>query len=232
MQLKRDKGHKVQWDNRMCSGICGVLKGSVLFKFHNREILCKKNEALFIPEGISYTLEYPEDSHLVLLNFKTLETHNEIKKIKDVNLYGHFKIIHNYFVLGNDTKNHYMFSEFYKILALFSDNSHGDKYTKIVKTAEKMMVDNLGNSEFVCRSIAEHFGISDVYLARLFKAENGIPPRKFLMKIRMDEAKSLLREHFSVTQVAQMVGYKDVFQFSKAYKNYFGYSPGLAKLKV
>ena len=122
-----------------------------------------------------------------------------------------------------------MFSELYKILAFFSDESHSDKYIKIVKGAEKIMVENLGNSDFVCRSIAEQVGISEAYLARLFKAENGIPPRKFLMKIRMNETKSLLEEYFSVTQVAHMVGDKDVFQFSKAYKNYYGYSPGLAK---
>ncbi len=225
LQFKRNKGHKVQWNNRMCSGICGVLKGSILFKFDDKEILCRKNEALFIPEGISYTLEYPEDAHLVLFNFKTLEIHDEIKKIKDTNLYSHFKTIHSYFVLENDSKIHYVFSEFYKILALFSDERHSDKYTKIVKSAEKIMVDNLGNSGFVCRNVAEQLEISEVYLARLFKAENGIPPRKFLMKIRMEEAKSLLEEHFSVTQVAQMVGYKDVFQFSKAYKNHYGYSP-------
>lgn len=231
VQLKRNKGYKVHWNNRVCSGICGILKGSVLFKFQDKEILCQKNEAIFIPEGITYTIEYPEDTHLVLFDFKMLEICNTIKKIKDTNLYSRFKIIHDYFVLGNDAKLHHMLAELYKILAMFSDESNKDKYTKIVKDAEKIMVDNLGNSDFMCRNIAEHFGISEVYLGKLFKAENGVSPRKFLIKIRMDEAKSLLEENFSVTQVSQMVGYKDVFQFSKAYKNFYGYSPGLSKLR-
>lgn len=229
VQIKRNKGHKVQWENRMCSGICNVLKGSILFKFDGKEILCKKNEALFIPEGMSYTLEYPEDSHAILFNFKTLEIHNEIEKIRDVNLYKYFKVIHNYFVIGNDVKFHHMCAELYKILALFSDERHETENARKVRIAEKIIVDNIGNSDFVCRNIAEQLGISEVYLGRLFKEENGISPRKFLIEARMEEAKSLLEEHFSVTQVSQMVGYKDVFQFSKAYKKYYGYSPKFAK---
>ncbi|HBB28715.1 MAG TPA: hypothetical protein DC000_05625 [Clostridiales bacterium] len=41
----------------------------------------------------------------------------------------------------------------------------------------------------------------------------------------MLEAKNLLQTNHSVTEVCFMVGYDDIFVFSKAFKNYYGVSP-------
>jgi AraC-like DNA-binding protein len=37
--------------------------------------------------------------------------------------------------------------------------------------------------------------------------------------------KILRRDHLQIKQVAVMVGYKNIYTFSEAYKNHFGYSP-------
>ena len=227
IQIKSNKGKTVHWDKRVCCGICCVLSGHMLFRFENETVECKKNDAVFIPEGIEYTIEYPQDTHFVLFNFKVLEPFSEIKKIENVNLYNHYKTVKNYFTMARDTKIHYVFSELYAVLARFSD--YKNKHNPMVDAAGKSIIENYNNSDFTCKDIAKDLGITDTYLRLIFKKEHGIPPGQYLLKTRMDEATYLLMDNMSVTKVAEMVGYKDVFQFSKAYKKYFGYSPKIAK---
>ncbi len=231
IQIKSNKGKTVHWDKRVCCGICWILSGHMLFRLENETVECKKNDAVFIPEGIEYTIEYPQDTHFVLFNFKVLEQFEEIKKIENVNFYNHFKAVRNYFTLGTDIKIHHVFSTLYEVLAKFSDYGSTNKYAAMVDMAEKAIIENYNNSDFTCKDLADKLGITDTYLRLIFKKQHGIPPGQFLLKTRMNEATYLLMDNTSVTKVAELVGYKDVFQFSKAYKKYFGYSPKIAKTR-
>ena len=53
----------------------------------------------------------------------------------------------------------------------------------------------------------------------------GMAPARYLKGIRMDHAKTLLEERVPVQHVAQAVGYGDIYQFSRAYKQFFGHAP-------
>ena len=56
---------------------------------------------------------------------------------------------------------------------------------------------------------------------------------EYHLNVRLKKAKDLLvTGKYSVADVAELVGYNDIFAFSKAYKKYFGYSPSLTKLNV
>lgn len=64
------------------------------------------------------------------------------------------------------------------------------------------------------------------YLSRLFKRYSDRSPQEHLIKVRIDEAKKLLRTtRISVSAVGSKVGYDDVMQFSKIFKKYTGVSP-------
>ncbi|MBQ8720188.1 MAG: helix-turn-helix domain-containing protein [Clostridia bacterium] len=72
--------------------------------------------------------------------------------------------------------------------------------------------------------LARSFGFERSYLFRLFKAKYGIGVKDYITEVRMKNAKRFLSEGHSVYQTAAMVGYKDEFNFSKAFKKYFGVS--------
>lgn len=81
--------------------------------------------------------------------------------------------------------------------------------------------------------ISRHFGIEKKALNRAFVKAFGITINQFVVKFRMDKAHELLSvEHRSVGQVALILGYKDIYTFSRAFKNHYHYPPGKLKLKL
>ena len=75
-------------------------------------------------------------------------------------------------------------------------------------------------------SIAEEFFYVPSYLTRLFKKYATINPNKYITKLRMEKASSLLiNRDLSIEQISVLVGYKNPFYFSKEFKRYYGVPP-------
>lgn len=75
-------------------------------------------------------------------------------------------------------------------------------------------------------AIANHFDISRNYLFQLCKKYYHHSPKKLLLDSKMSTAAQLLRQTAdSISEIAEAVGYRDTFQFSKMFKQYFGHSP-------
>ncbi len=62
-----------------------------------------------------------------------------------------------------------------------------------------------------------------------FVAEVGLPPLNYLLYCKMEQAKSLLKEHCSVRQAGVSVGMSDPYHFSKQFKKIVGISPSAYK---
>lgn len=77
------------------------------------------------------------------------------------------------------------------------------------------------------QGLAEKFGFSTEYLGKIFKKNIGETPQKYLTKLRMNEAKRLLLSSpdMEVQKIGELVGYKNAFYFSRAFKNYTGVQP-------
>lgn len=89
----------------------------------------------------------------------------------------------------------------------------------------KKILENISDCNLSCELIADKLSISEVYLRKLFAKHMGISPSKYIIKQRMEQARRYMIEGYSVTHTADDVGYSDIYQFSRAYKRYFGYSP-------
>lgn len=79
--------------------------------------------------------------------------------------------------------------------------------------------------------IAKQLGLDRRYLARLFKAHTGKSMQEFLVDVRMEEGKRLLKDGCSVAEAAQLVGYEDVSNFSKMFKKHYGITPAAVSHK-
>ena len=75
--------------------------------------------------------------------------------------------------------------------------------------------------------MAEALGYNRAYLSRVFKKQTGLSPVSFLLKMRLDKAKLLLRERTDLTveQISASVGLQDALYFSKQFRKRFGQSP-------
>lgn len=65
------------------------------------------------------------------------------------------------------------------------------------------------------------------YLCRLFRQEMNTTPHKYLSRLRLEAACSMLRQGDgrSVTEIARMCGYSDPLYFSRVFKKRYGVSP-------
>ena len=73
--------------------------------------------------------------------------------------------------------------------------------------------------------IAAMVNLERHYLSRIFKERTKKTMKQFLTEKRIAEAKRFLKQGYCVKETAAMVGYEDVFVFSKAFKKAVGKSP-------
>ena len=75
--------------------------------------------------------------------------------------------------------------------------------------------------------IAHNMYLSPVYISKIFKEETGESPINYLIKIRLEKARDILMtsDSGSIKNIANSVGYDDVYHFSKLFKKYYGISP-------
>jgi AraC-like DNA-binding protein len=78
--------------------------------------------------------------------------------------------------------------------------------------------------------LAVRASLSRAQFTRRFTAHVGLPPARYVLRVRAERARRLLTEtSMSVTQVATTLGYSDVAHFSRQYRQYTGHSPRRAR---
>ena len=105
--------------------------------------------------------------------------------------------------------------------SLFSSE---ENYSDTVATV-KSYIDYNYMGDISVGDIADRFGFERSYLYRIFKEKYGLGIKEYIIKVRMECAGALLLEGHPVGVSARAVGYKDEFNFSKAFKKYHGASP-------
>ena len=90
----------------------------------------------------------------------------------------------------------------------------------------KMIIDADYEHSLDITSLSKRLGISSNHLIRLFKRHNGLTPSKYITKIRVDKALTLLnREDLSIADIVYTTGFKSVSNFYKCFKAQTGHSP-------
>lgn len=75
-------------------------------------------------------------------------------------------------------------------------------------------------------SLAARAGLSPRYFSIKFKELIGMPVQAYIIKSRIERAQHLLlHAGMNVTEVADVLGYKDIFFFSRQFKQHTGKSP-------
>lgn len=94
-----------------------------------------------------------------------------------------------------------------------------------VQTAIQLMQANL-DEVLTMQEIAALIPLSLRQMERLFKRYYHIPPAQYYLRLRLQRAKELLSQtSMSIMQVTVACGFSTSSHFSKAYRNYYGYSP-------
>ncbi|MEJ2618038.1 MAG: AraC family transcriptional regulator [Ignavibacteriaceae bacterium] len=97
-------------------------------------------------------------------------------------------------------------------------------YNRMV-AAKEYIIENWNNM-ITIDSIAKEVFMSPYHFHRIFSSTFKTTPLKFHTDVKMKRIKELLQPGgYSISDIAAMSGYSDIFSFSKAFKKYFGFAP-------
>jgi AraC-like DNA-binding protein len=74
--------------------------------------------------------------------------------------------------------------------------------------------------------LAQAAGVSSTQVIRAFSAGTGMPPHSYLISLRVERAKALLRAGAGLAEAALDVGFSDQSQFTRHFKRLTGVTPG------
>lgn len=224
-----------------------ILKGKGVFSSANHEaVQLKAGDIFILPKGVPcfYQADGKEPwtyfwiglsglKIATMLSGSILSSKHYLRQVEDSNfcksLNKLFEAVHNPNVLTNDLLTESLiYQTFY-----YLDTEYPVKKKKQhianseqLKIASKYLHDNYDDHSCSIASLCNKLDVSRSYLYNLFKNGFNTSPQKFLIKIRMEEAKNRLKDSpSSIRQIAEAVGYIDEFTFSKAFKKYSGFSP-------
>lgn len=99
---------------------------------------------------------------------------------------------------------------------------------EILNRAEmaKAYLDQSLTSKFDLEKLAEAVALSKFHLIRCFKEVYKITPQKYFIHEKIELSKSLLKDR-SVSEVSQILGYRDIHSFSRQFKAITGIPPSM-----
>nr|WP_106781987.1 AraC family transcriptional regulator [Lysinibacillus timonensis] len=104
-----------------------------------------------------------------------------------------------------------------------------DKNSPIITKAIAFIQENYADHISIAE-LAEMLDIERRRFSELFEQHSGLSPIQYLTEYRIRVARELLRiGHYSIGDIAYLVGYQDHFYFSRVFKKHVGMSPSKYK---
>nr|WP_321027876.1 ATP-binding protein [Bacteroides sp.] len=93
--------------------------------------------------------------------------------------------------------------------------------------------ENFENQEFDVTTLASELCMGRSKLYMQFKQITGLTPNEFILKVKLDEAMFLLKNHseFNISEISIRLGFSSPRYFSKSFKSYFGVAPQAVRSK-
>ena len=102
-----------------------------------------------------------------------------------------------------------------------------EKDRELLEKCIRIVKDNFDNPQFDVTTLASELcmGRSKLYIQ--FKQMTGLTPNEFILKVKLDEAMSLLknRPELNISEISIQLGFSSPRYFSKCFKSFFGVAP-------
>ena len=222
---------KSKMNRRPAYGLAFALDGKISYLHNSTEINLFGSRVVLIPQGAAYEAVCTKEGSFAVINFHTVQELDtsefilfETPKIDAVR--NEFWTLHNSIINNSTHKNYNNLSIVYKILSLLSDNFEKHNTPPSLSKALSFIKNNISNPELSNPQIAEHAGISEVYLRKLFSSHLSVSVNKYIQDLRIEKAKKLLSETTtSITKISEKCGFSCIYYFCRSFKNKTGLTP-------
>ena len=207
--------------------IIRVVKGEGLYTFPESTFEVKPGDIFLTPPGtreIDFAGE--QDVHLQVVNFSAPDYwmdkpfvifHDEGRLRRLMN-----EIIED-LIFGNENRKDSLLAIAIDIFIECGEvKDAGDKVIQDVARHVRMNP----HLTYSIVELAQKCGCSESHFRAIFRKEMKMSPKSFVKKCKMDYAVRLMRdENLLVKEVADILGYNDIYEFSKQFKTVFGKPP-------
>ena len=115
--------------------------------------------------------------------------------------------------------------ELLKQVIAVMENRQSEVSRNIIDRAAEYMRQNFAGS-ISLESLADQYYLNPTYFSRMFRQHMGVTFTDYLIELRMERAKELLRQgRYKVYEVSSRVGYTSDKYFCRVFKQYTGQSP-------
>ena len=105
-------------------------------------------------------------------------------------------------------------------------------FSPVVDIVRAEIAKGVSDSTFSLEDFMKKLPLNYDYVRKLFKKEMGVTPHEYLLRERMELARSLILSGisnqysgYSVSQIAEACGFSEPLYFSRVFKKYFGVAP-------
>lgn len=209
------------------------LSGKSIVVFNGKQLETTEDTIRFLPAGEmnEYTVDRIERGECIDIVFDTnmpitdeafVLNLKQSEKIKSL-----FKKIFSAWVAKNDGYYFECISIIYKIFSeLQKKNYIPESQFDSIKPAIDYIERHFLDKKITTEGLASCCAISYTYINKLFVKKFGVPPIKYSIQLKINYACDLLKsELYTISQIAEICGYNDIYFFSRQFKEYMGLSP-------
>lgn len=206
------------------------LVGGASFFYNGERLTVEEGDITFAPAGLEFHKE-AEEGKILVIHFTAKEPlPREFLRFKPKNpryFIDYFTELQQVWLKKQVGYEHQAKMLFYKILYEMErewaeKKPSGGRLTEVFDYIHGHFIDQKLSVE----RLAARCGMSDTYFRRLFTAEFGITPLKYINALRLHHAKELLRaDYYTVEEIAELCGFNNINYFSFFIKKETGLSP-------
>lgn len=227
--------HSYYRKNRHCWAISVKFAGKTTYTSEGKVHISDPDHIVLLPKGAAYRLNYEELGECFMVEFEAdydgaspsitsyavSRKHDFVNKAINLERLWTFK---------KPAYELFCISGMYDLLAKLHETELSGYYSsgkyKVIEPAIKYLEENYADPDLSSEDMARVAGISSVYFRKIFSIVFGQSPMRYLQSVRMEKAKDMLSGDYTpITDIAESVGFKSIYYFSKTFKKVTGYTP-------
>jgi AraC-like DNA-binding protein len=230
--LYTTKGTRVRREGR--EGWAFVLKyeGETVYICNGKRHISDSSSILLLPRGCSYEWCCTRSGHFLIVEFQCDATHEEILcfAVKESDRFlQDLRAMEQRLLLKRGLWRVASIRDVYSILLRLVEESEkrylpNDKKEKIAPAIEYIATHY--TTTVTNDDLASLCGVSTVYFRKLFEQIYNTSPIAYVQDLRIKKAKEMLETDYgSIGDIALSLGYKSIYDFSRAFKKHTSLSP-------